>query len=263
MCRFLGSLFGMAKKENNTTESSEKETVVMEDSLGKNKPNDDEDVTFETAIEEKEEYDSNKWVLLDNGHASTTAGKRSPKFDNGTQFFEYEFSRDIVKRVREKLEALGINYRVIVPEVDVDVALNKRAARANAFCDEYGKDNCLFISVHANAAGNGSKWMNGRGWSVYTTKGQTKSDEYATVFYEEAEKLLPTYGMTLRKDMTDGDPDYEENFTVLFKTKCPAVLTENLFQDNLTEATFLMSDEGRDVIAEIHVNAIKRIFKKS
>lgn len=263
MCRFLGSLFGIGKKEDSTTEGMEKETVIVEDSLGKNKPTDDEYVTFETAIEGKEEYNPNKWVLLDNGHASTTAGKRSPKFDNGTQFFEYEFSRDIVKRVREKLEALGINYRVIVPEVDVDVALSKRAARANAFCDEYGKDNCLFISVHANAAGNGSKWMNGRGWSVYTTKGQTKSDEYATVFYEEAEKLLPTYGMTLRKDMTDGDPDYEENFTVLFKTKCPAVLTENLFQDNLTDATFLMSDEGREVIAKIHVNAIKRIFKKS
>jgi len=67
--------------------------------------------------------------------------------------------------------------------------------------------------------------------------------------------------MTLRKDMSDGDPDYEENFTVIYKTKCPAVLTENLFMDNKTDVAFLMSDEGRNVITDIHVNAIKRICK--
>lgn len=199
-------------------------------------------------------------ILLDNGHAKSTPGKRSPKFEDGYQFFEYEFNRDIVKRIAKKLDILGIKYHILVPEIDRDIALSTRAARANQYCDRYGKENCLFISVHANAAGNGS-WMNGRGWSIYTTKGKTKSDEYATIFFEEASKLLPLYGMTLRKDMSDGDPDYEENFTVIYKTKCPAVLTENLFQDNKTDVEFLRSDKGRDVIADIHVNAIKRICK--
>ena len=67
------------------------------------------------------------------------------------------------------------------------------------------------------------------------------------------------YNMTLRKDCTDGDPDYEENFTAIYKTKCPAILTENLFMDNKEDVAFLMSEEGREAITRIHVNAIKRI----
>ena len=49
--------------------------------------------------------------------------------------------------------------------------------------------------------------MKARGWSAYTTKGETKSDKYATILYEEAENLLPRFNMTVRKDMSDGDPD--------------------------------------------------------
>ena len=208
----------------------------------------------------KEEY-KNMVIILDNGHAKSTPGKRSPVLPDGSQFFEYEFSRDIVRRIAEKLDVLGIQYRIIVPEVNEDIGLSKRAARANAICDEFGAGNCFFISIHANAAGNGTAWMNARGWSIYTTKGNTNSDKYATIVFEEANKMLPNFNISLRRDMTDGDPDYEENFTVIYKTKCPAVLTENLFMDNLSDVRFLMSDEGRDIIAQLHVNAIKRICK--
>mgnify|MGYP003524248588 FL=1 len=39
-------------------------------------------------------------------------------------------------------------------------------------------------------------------------------------------------------------------------TICPAVLTENLFQDNKEDVKFLLSNEGKEIIANIHVNAI-------
>lgn len=199
------------------------------------------------------------WILLDNGHARSTPGKRSPVFENGNQFFEYEFARDIVKRITKQLDILKISYKIVTPEVDEDIALSTRANRVNRYCQKLGKNNCLLISIHSNASGMGDKWMNGRGWSVYTTKGKTKSDEYADIFYKEAEKLLPLYGMTLRKDTTDGDYDYESNFTILNKSWCPAILTENLFQDNKIDCEFLMSDKGRDIITQIHINAIKQI----
>ena len=202
------------------------------------------------------------WVLLDNGHASSTPGKRSPMFEDGKQFREYEFSRDIVKRITKLLDKERISYKIIVPEVDYDVPLTERARRTNEWVQKLGKDNCLFVSIHANAAGNGTQWMSARGWSIYTTKGKTKSDEYATIFWKEASKLLPKYKMTLRSQMTDGDPDYEENFTVIYKANCSAVLTENLFMDNKEDCKFLLSEEGRDVIAQIHVNAIKRIINE-
>ena len=199
-------------------------------------------------------------ILLDNGHAKSTPGKRSPVFDDGkTQFFEYEFNRDIVKRIAKELDVLGIKYQVLVPELKEDIKLTKRADRANEYCKEYGAGKCLLISVHANAAGNGTEWKNARGWSVYTTKGVTKSDAVATMFFEEAEKILPKHKMTLRKDMSDGDPDWEENFTIIYAAKCRAILTENLFYDNKTDVQFLMSEEGRNTITNIHINAIKHV----
>jgi N-acetylmuramoyl-L-alanine amidase len=157
-------------------------------------------------------------VLLDNGHAKSTPGKKSPLLDNGKRFYEYEFARDIVKRISKELDKLHISYKIVTPVVDPDIPLSTRANRVNRYCQKFGKNNCLLISIHANAAGMGDKWMNARGWSVYTTKGKTKSDEYADIFYKEAEKILPLYGMTLRKDTTDGDFDYEQDFTLLYKS---------------------------------------------
>ena len=219
------------------------------------------DTVFITGTPQITNVERNMVILLDNGHAKSTPGKRSPKFEDGSQFFEYEFNRDIVKRIASELSKAGIKYHILVPEITSDISLSTRAARANKYCNQYGKDNCLFISIHVNAAGSGSTWMNGRGWSVYTTKGKTKSDEYATIFFEEAKKLLVPKGYTMRPDNSDGDPDQEENFTVIYKTNCPAILTENLFMDNKKDVAFLKSEAGRACIAQIHVNAIKRIVK--
>ena len=210
--------------------------------------------------EEVETYNYDILVLLDNGHASCTPGKRSPLEEGEEQFFEYEFNRDIVKRIAEKLKEEKIRYEILVPEVDEDIPLSDRAARANKWCDSYGKDKCLFISVHANAAGNGSKWMSARGWSCYTSKGETKSDTYAEKFMKEAEKILLPLGQKVRR-YSSNKYSWEENYTVLVKTKCPAILSENLFYDNKQDIEFLRSEEGREAIAQIHVNTILDIAK--
>ena len=73
--------------------------------------------------------------ILDNGHGIETAGKRSPVWDDGTQLFEWEFNRDIVKRVSSMLEEEGIQYRILVPETK-DVSLSARCKRANAIYSE-------------------------------------------------------------------------------------------------------------------------------
>ena len=263
LINFFKALFGAKNKpiEETTTQTNNNSSSNGTSTNNTDKPNNTNTVdNNETNINTDMGKYNGKVILLDNGHAQSTSGKRSPLFSDGkTRFFEYEFNRDIVKRIASKLDALGIKYHILVPEVKDDIGLTVRANRANKYCDTYGRNNCLFISVHANAAGNGEEWKNARGWSIYTTKGVTKSDEIATIFFEEASKLLPKYNMTLRKDMSDGDPDYEENFTVIYKAACPAILTENLFYDNKTDVNFLMSNTGRNIIADIHVNAIKRV----
>ena len=194
-------------------------------------------------------------ILLDNGHGNNTAGKRSP---DGT-LLEYQYTRDMAKSVFNTLKALGYNVELLVPEI-YDVSLTERVRRVNKRCEEYGASNVLVLSIHVNAAGNGSTWLNARGFCVFTSKGKTKSDELATIMCEEAEKAHVTF--EIRKDMSDGDPDWEENFAILSKTKCTAVLSENFFMDNRDDVAFLLSPCGKEIVKIIHVNAIIRYANK-
>ena len=194
-------------------------------------------------------------ILLDNGHGQDTPGKRSP---DGF-FREYAYTRFLAKQIQEHLIALGLDARLLVPELE-DISLPERCRRVNTLCQELGKDQVLLISLHVNAAGNGREWMNARGWSCYTTPGQTRADSLATALYEAAEDWLP--GHRLRKDNRDGDPDIESNFYILRHSSCPAVLTENLFQDNKDDVAFLESGEGAQAIINLHVEGIFRYLQQ-
>lgn len=194
-------------------------------------------------------------ILLDNGHGNNTAGKRSP---DGT-LLEYQYTRDMAKSVFNTLKALGYNVELLVPEI-YDVPLSERVRRVNQYCNDYGASNVVVVSVHINAAGNGIQWMTARGFSVYTSKGKTKSDELATIICEEAEKSHIDF--KIRRDFSDGDPDWEENFTILSKTKCAAVLSENFFMDNKDDVDFLLSQTGKDVVKNIHIKSIIRYANK-
>jgi N-acetylmuramoyl-L-alanine amidase len=194
-------------------------------------------------------------ILLDNGHGNNTAGKRSP---DGS-LLEYQYTREITKNIYNVLKALGYNVELLVPEL-YDVSLSERVRRINQYCNDYGASNVVVVSVHINAAGNGSQWMTARGFSVYTSKGKTKSDELATIMCEEAERSHIDF--KIRRDFSDGDPDWEENFTILTKTKCAAVLSENFFMDNKDDVNFLLSQTGKDVVKNIHINSIIRYANK-
>ena len=191
--------------------------------------------------------------LLDNGHGGVidglyqTEGKRSPKWDDGSILYEGEFNRSIVNRLIELMTADRINYVNIAPELE-DVSLNERVRRANNY---HNQSKCVYVSIHANAGG-------GKGFEVYTSPGDTKSDKVATVFFNEFKQEFPEAKM--RSDESDGDVDKEANFYVLKNTYMPAILTENFFMDNEQECKqYLMTREGRDRIALAHYAAIKSI----
>ena len=64
----------------------------------------------------------------------------------------------------------------------------------------------------------------------------------------------------MRIDMSDGDVDKEKNFTILYNTNCPAVLTENFFMDTESDCKLIMSDFGKMKIANAHIRAIKKVI---
>lgn len=189
-------------------------------------------------------------ILIDNGHGENTKGKRSP---DGL-FREYAYAREIADSIVRVLKAKGYDAERIVHET-VDVPLSERARRVNEICGKFGKNNIILVSIHCNASGNGSQWMNARGWSAYTSKGNTKADALASCLYASAAEHFPA-GIKIRSDWSDKDPDWEENFYILQKTKCPAVLTENFFMDSKEDIEFLNSPDGRKAIVALHVDGI-------
>ena len=197
-------------------------------------------------------------ILIDNGHGIQTKGKRSPD----SQLLEYAYTRELARQVVKILKSRGYDSELLVPEDD-DIPLSERVRRVNEISLTYepswsaptGHPNVILISLHINAAGDGTKWMNATGWSCYTCKGQTESDRLADSLYKAAEQILEN--QVIRTDYArDGDPDWEENFYLLRKSLCVAVLTENYFQDCLSDVQFLQSRAGKQAVIDTHVEGI-------
>lgn len=190
-------------------------------------------------------------VLIDNGHGETTPGKCSPD----KRLKEWFYTREIADRVVYGLRKLGIDAERIVKE-DTDVPLSERCKRANAIYKETGKK-AILISIHCNAAGSGASWMNAKGWSVFVSNNASvNSKKLATCLGEVAEAKR----VTIRKQ-TPKLLYWEQNLAMCRDTICPAVLTENFFQDNKEDVAFLLSPEGKQAVAQIHVDGIVAYLK--
>ena len=193
-------------------------------------------------------------VLIDPGHGIDTPGKRSPD----GKFREYLWNRQVADLLGARLVAMGIDASPVVTETN-DIPLSTRVQRVNRVCSKVGASNVMLVSIHANAAGNGG-WMNVKGWSCYTSKGNTESDRIAECLYDAFEKEFPD--RKIRKDLSDGDRDWEENFYVLAKSRCPAVLLENFFYDNPEECAFLLKKETKERIASAAALGIARYLDR-
>ena len=256
----LKALFG---KKENTMSGASNEVVPPQIESGETT---DENNAQDSGGTEQEgamtEFVSPVKILIDNGHGNDTAGKRSPysayKTKPAIDFYEYKWNREIAVPLAERLRALGYDAELIVPEEN-DISLKERVERVNKYCREIGTFNVIFISVHANAAGNGKEWYSARGWSAYTTPGNTKSDAFAECLYDAAEKNF--VGQKIRTDKSDGDRDWEANFYVLKNTFCAAVLTENFFYDNVDDVKYILSEEGREAVIKTHVEGIVNYIK--
>lgn len=185
-------------------------------------------------------------VLIDNGHGENTPGKRSPD----GRLREYAYCREIADRVVVELRKQGIEAERIVKE-EIDVPLSERCRRANEAYGESGKK-AILVSIHCDAAGNGSSWMNARGWSVLIAQNASyNSRKLAGCLVEAAYKK----GVTVRRPAPYQDY-WVQNLAICRDTLCPAVLVENFFQDNREDVEFLLSEEGKKCVTDITVEGI-------
>ena len=194
----------------------------------------------------------NMIILIDNGHGIDTAGKRSPD----GRLREYKYAREIAAEVVKRLKTMDYNAQLLVTE-GKDISLGTRCKRVNDICKHFGTSNVLLVSIHLNAKGNGSAWMDARGWQACVSlNSSAKSKQLASYLFDAAQ----AQGLKTRSPKA-GQKWWAQNLAICRETYCPSVLTENLFQDNLSDVEFLLSDKGREAIINLHVEGIINYIK--
>lgn len=191
-------------------------------------------------------------VLIDNGHGENTPGKCSPD----KRLREYAYAREIAQRVEKCLKCKGYDAQRIVEE-ETDVPLSVRCKRVNDICRKVGAKNVLLVSIHNNAAGADGKWHEARGFSAHVgLNASSKSKMLAQYLWNEAIQQ----GLKGNRSVPAA-PYIAQNLAICRDTACPAVLTENLFQDNKEDVELLLSEEGKEKVTATHVNAIVEFIK--
>ena len=185
-------------------------------------------------------------VLIDNGHGRETKGKCSPD----QRLREWKYTREIAKEVVVTLSQHGINAQLLTPE-DGDIAIAERCRRANNIYRHFGKD-VLLVSIHCNAKGADGQWHDARGWQACVSmNASARSKQLASYLFDAAQ----TQGLKMRSPRPN-QKWWQQNLAICRDTMCPTVLTENLFMDNEKDVEFLMSEDGREAIINLHVNGI-------
>ncbi len=186
-----------------------------------------------------------KTVILGTAHGSNVAGKHSPD----GRLREWKYSREVCRQVRDALVAMGVKC-VIDIEADVESSLRERVALVNRLVAQHG--DCVYVSIHNNAAASDGKWHDARGFCAFVApNASTASRQLATTLHRHA--LAMGLGGNRRYPATGY---YVKSLAVCRDTRCPAVLTENLFQDNRADVDFLLSPAGQRTIVDLHVASI-------
>ena len=175
-------------------------------------------------------------ICLDYGHSAQTKGKRSPD----SSLMEYEFNRDVGRRLKAILERHGVEVIETVTDDDTDVSLAERCNIANKNNVDY------FVSIHANADGNGYDWTSVRGWEIHIVGKGGKAEKLAKAIHKHS---IPILGLKDRGVRIS-------NFQVLRDTDMPAVLIEHGFYTNKEECELLKTESFRQKCAEADARGI-------
>ena len=174
-------------------------------------------------------------IAISAGHGYMTAGKRTCPFADGRQMREHEFNRDVAFALDYLLRKQGHTTILCFDEIGVtDMLLADRVGKANkAKADVY-------ISVHANAFGDGVNWHPANGLVGMYYTGSVKSERLARTIIEQMSKDL---GMPINSFQPG--KLYEPKNTAM-----PCVIVECGFMTNKSDAEKLLTYEYRQAVAE-------------
>lgn len=187
-----------------------------------------------------------KLFLIDAGHGGinpdtgkyVTSGKRSPVREDGTQFYEGVNNRINARLIVWALKEAGLKAELL-HDTWQDIPLSERVQEVNTLAKQH---DVILLSIHSDAYGNGKEWTSPKGFSVWTSKGKTKSDDLAKIYHGHLKKNFEA--------ITDDRGIREANFYILRATHCPAILLELGFHTNKQELTLMETPTWRNKIVK-------------
>lgn len=187
-------------------------------------------------------------IILDPAHGEDVAGKRSP---DGVHR-EYKWSRMICDQLDIVLSALGYEVQCTNHSTK-EIGLDKRRKYAENFKTDKIK---VLLSVHNNAAGDGSKWLNARGFEIWTRKGFDKADILAELIFQAAKEWFPEIKHRYAND-SEYNRDKEGKLYMTNSQKYFGVLLEWGFQDNKEDVAILNNTKYNNAFVDSLVDAIE------
>jgi N-acetylmuramoyl-L-alanine amidase len=176
-------------------------------------------------------------IYLDAGHGGNDGGAAA----NGIK--EKDIVLDVCKRIAAGLKNYENTTVVMSRDTDIFLSLSERTQKANK------TDADLLLSVHINAAAN--KAAKGFESYVYTSV-NSGTVAFQNVLHAEILRAMGT-GIEDRGKK-------RANFHMVRESKMKAVLTENLFISNSSEAAKLKDAAFRQRIAEGHINGVVKFL---
>ncbi|MBQ8003222.1 MAG: N-acetylmuramoyl-L-alanine amidase [Clostridia bacterium] len=170
-------------------------------------------------------------VVVDAGHGGTDPGATYPPGVDDPQVKEKDITLDIALKIQENLEKAGIEV-IMTRDKDTYPTLKERVEIAN------NSNADLFVSVHINAMDNKDEID---GAQVYYHESSTEGKRLASIVYRN----IIDYTNLTERGVQNGS-----SFYVLKHTKMPAILTEGGFITNEKDRNYLMTEKGRQAMAD-------------
>lgn len=163
-------------------------------------------------------------IVLDAGHGGKDQGA------NGDDVIEKEITLEIAKKTEECLKEAGYKVKLTRDE-DTFMELEERAEYANR------KKAKVFVSIHCNSSEDGE----GNGIETFYSEQKGEESEKLAVLIQE--NLI---AQTNARDREAKTADY----TVIARTKMPAVLVETGFLSDAEERALLEQEEYQNHLAK-------------
>jgi N-acetylmuramoyl-L-alanine amidase len=169
-------------------------------------------------------------VVIDPGHGGSDPGATSY-----SGYYEKNVNLSIARKVASYLENSGIHV-IMTRNSDTFIELNDRAEIANRANAD------LFVAIHCDSHPKSSQ----NGYTLYVARSASWASKKTATAIEQAMGQTGLASIGIRS----------EDFRVLVRTTCPAVLVECGYLTNPSEATMLYESDFQDRIARAIANGI-------